>query len=226
MSKLHNPLFEVYSYKMKVIKELERIAETCKGSYAEDRLLWDSHQQEGWLKGDWHMRYLLQSMRYQPQSPQEQGYAPQGGVFAGLPLDKILEICFTPEATAFLLEHAYNGCVFWENLRRVVVIDQECELPYTLDVVRKVLVIGLTPFGIPKCSNSTIKMAKLREAVLAAGGKFDPAKLDATHACELLDDGFLLLHRGELVVNPMWTHVIDELAAPAPTEPSHKEPGA
>ncbi len=71
-------------------------------------------------------------------------------------------------------------------------------------------------------------MARLRAITKASGGTFDPNKLEAAYAFDLIRHGFLLRQKLEdykqpsvLVVNPMWQHLLTD--DDVRTEPDTKQ---
>jgi hypothetical protein len=196
------------------ISELLAIANECRASFAKERLIRDERFKY-WTKGGWQVRTLLEPDRFNVNS----SWCPPDGVFAGLQLDRILALCFTPEAIRFLLDHAYNGYLFWDNVRHILVLEGKIELPYSLEIVQKLVVEDYTPFGHRKCSYSEQGMAALASAVNGSPESFDPGNLEAVYACKLLDCGFLLLADDTLVVNPMWLPLLNQVVSvPTPAE--------
>lgn len=150
------------------------------------------------------------------------------GIFRGLLLGEILEYAFTPEAVDFLIEHSYNPYVFWSNIYDTVFSlfrEDTAALPLDLETVKKRIIGENTPFGVVSSPFSDLNMGRLKAAAKENQGKFDPNKLPAAYAFDLIRAGFLFRQKLEdyrqpsvLVVNPMWQHLLDDLVETASGE--------
>lgn len=150
------------------------------------------------------------------------------GVFRGMAVHEILDMCFTKEAVDFFIEHAYNGHIFWSNIYHTVFSmfrEDTAEMPYDLETVKSRVIGDRTPFGVVSSPYSDLNMGRLKAAAKKNKGKFDPNKLPAAYAFELIRAGFLFRQKLEdykqpsvLVVNPMWQHIITDLVETAPAE--------
>lgn len=148
------------------------------------------------------------------------------GVFRGMAVHEILDACFTKEAVDFFIEHAYNGHIFWSNIYHTVFSifrEDTATLPLDLDTVKSRVIGDRTPFGVVSSPYSDLHMGRLKAAAKKNKGKFDPNKLPAAYAFELIRAGFLFRQKLEdykqpsvLVVNPMWKHLIDDLVEATP----------
>ncbi len=147
------------------------------------------------------------------------------GVFKEMTLTEALNLCFTPEALALLVKHTYNEWVFWNNLNYFCgwffIKPMTESLPFTEELVsERLFPTKVTPFGVKTSTTSDYHMGRLKDAVRENGGTFNPNKLPAAYAVHLLLSGFLLKVNAEgyaapheLMVNPKWQHVIDEVVA-------------
>ncbi len=149
------------------------------------------------------------------------------GVFAGLGLNEILSLCFTQEAVDFFIDHAYNGHIFWSNIYHCVFSlfrEDTAPLPLDLEAVKSRVLGDRTPFGVVSSPYSDHHMGRLKAAAKKNKGKFDPNKLPAAYAFELIRAGFLFRQKLEdykqpsvLVVNPLWQHLLDDTGAATTT---------
>lgn len=172
-------------------------------------------------------RQLDQSPVQTPSQFRTQGRGISSGVFVELTMTEVFNLCFTPEAFALLIKHAYNDYVFWHNIidfcQWFFSAPLEMSLPFSEELVEKRLFpSNRTPFGVKTSTYSDFHMSRLTDAVRANGGVFDPNKLPAPYAVHLLMSGFLLNVKQEdyaappsLMVSPMWQHVVDEIVASA-----------
>lgn len=167
------------------------------------------------------------SLRMLPSSCKDSNGWCNFGIFKGLTLLEILDLCFTSGAIDFLFEHAYNPSIFWSNVNTCVFSMFRVEtkaLPFDLETLKSRIIGENTPFGIRTSPYSDENMARLKAH--AMDGKFDPNKLEAAYAFELILHGFLLRQKLEdykkkpsiLVVNPMWAHLLDDESEAAPED--------
>ncbi len=161
---------------------------------------------------------------------------PANGIFRGLSIAEMFEICFTKEALEFLLQHAYSPWRFWSNVNKLISIlvtsPAEEEVPFSLDFVKQRILTTNTPFGLASSPFSDAHSAKLKALIENMGGSLDISKLEPKMAFFLMQHG-LIMHKSkpndyrevaELVVNPLWADWLAALTA-LPTEPS-PEPAA
>jgi hypothetical protein len=133
---------------------------------------------------------------------------------------EVFEACFTPEALDFLIDHSYNPHFFWQMVRQTAELflqEDKRPLPFTLEDVKTQVIGDRTPFGLVSSSYSDLHMGRLKAAAKKNKGKFDPNKLPAAYAFELIRAGFLFRQKLEdyqaqpvLVVNPLWQHLLDD----------------
>lgn len=147
------------------------------------------------------------------------------GLFQSLTLKNILKLCFTQEAVEYLVKNGYNDYIFWSNLYAFggwmvnTPVEQQ-SMPFGLDLVKQQIALRRTPFGLTDSPYRTFNRKLIKAAIVANGGQFDPDKLEPGYAMDLLDVGLLLCIKrrnyndiSELIVNPMWQHMVDEIAA-------------
>ncbi len=147
------------------------------------------------------------------------------GVFQMLTLKDILKVCFTSEAIDYLVKSGYNDYIFWSNFYAFCAwmintpVEQQ-SMPFGLDLVKEQILLRRIPFGSTQSPYRDFNRKLIKAAIDANGGVFDPNKLEPGYALDLLDVGLLLCLRRrhyndvtDLIVNPMWQHFVDEIAA-------------
>jgi hypothetical protein len=150
---------------------------------------------------------------------------PANGIFRGLSIAEMFEICFTKEALEFLLRHAYSPWRFWINVSKLISIldtsPAEEAFPFSLDFVQQRILTTNTPFGLAGSPFSDAHSAQLKALIEGMGGSLDISKLEPKVAFFLMQHG-LIMHKtkpndyreiAELVVNPLWADWLAALTA-------------
>ena len=158
----------------------------------------------------------------------------KSGIFLGLHPEEVFELCLSLEAIDFLIDRSFNPYILWRTFHHAMNLrlwkKEEFCLPLTLPMLEKLEVRGSYPFGMAGSSYDKRQLNLLRAAAIRCGGRFDPNKLQAAYAFELIKIGLLLLRKEEkeieqpsvLMVNPSWQYIIDDInggceAAPCAT---------
>lgn len=155
-----------------------------------------------------------------PRSLQDREQRITDGVFKYRYPIEVFRLCFTPEALDFLIDHSYNPHFFWTMVHQTADLflrEDKRPLPFTLEDVKTQVIGDRTPFGLASSPYSDLHMGRLKAAAKKNKGKFDPNKLPAAYAFELIRAGFLFRQKLEdyqaqpvLVVNPLWQHLLDD----------------
>lgn len=163
-----------------------------------------------------------------PQSLQDREQRIKDGVFKFHYAREVFALCFTKEALDFLIDHSYNPHFFWSMVHQTASLflrEDKRPLPFTLEDVKTQVIGDRTPFGLVSSPYSDLHMGRLKAAAKKNKGKFDPNKLPAAYAFELIRAGFLFRQKLEdyraqpvLVVNPLWQHLLDDAVTATTTD--------
>jgi hypothetical protein len=155
-----------------------------------------------------------------PRDHLDRDYRISEGVFKFRYPGEVFELCFTKEALDFLIDHSYNPFFVWSMVFQTAncfLRENKRTLPFTLEDVKTEVIGERTPFGLVSSPYSDLHMGRLKAAAKKNKGKFDPNKLPAAYAFELIRAGFLFRQKLEdyqaqpvLVVNPLWQHLLDD----------------
>lgn len=150
---------------------------------------------------------------------------PANGIFRGLSIAEMFEICFSKEALEFLLRHAYSPWRFWSYVVQLISIPvaspTEEAFPLSLDFVQQRILTTNSPLGLAGSPFNEAHSAKLKALIEGMGGSLDISKLEPKMAFFLMQQG-LIMHKtkpddyreiAELVVNPLWADWLAALTA-------------